>query len=87
MTEPCKRFVEDPYVCYSDGEPKGQCFCGFKEEDHRSDWKVFKVGDRAKAKKLVVFFDNSRHEKDEVLTVTELTVSYFNVCQKDYEKV
>jgi hypothetical protein len=31
---PCELFEEDPFICFSDGTPKGQCLCGYKEEDH-----------------------------------------------------
>lgn len=30
-TGKCNNFLEDPFICYSDGEPKGQCQnCGGK---------------------------------------------------------
>lgn len=35
LRQPCSAFVEDPFVCYDFGEPKGQCAnCGFKDTDH-----------------------------------------------------
>jgi hypothetical protein len=35
LTE-CQKYVEDPFVCYGDGDPKGQCQnCGAKWFEHR----------------------------------------------------
>lgn len=35
MKTNCKDYVEDPFVCDSQGEPKGQCCnCGYKWYDH-----------------------------------------------------
>lgn len=32
----CEKYVEDPYICYYGGEPKGQClYCGSKWYEHR----------------------------------------------------
>lgn len=38
MENDCKQYVEDPCICYGDGEPKGQCAtCGAKWWDHELD--------------------------------------------------
>lgn len=35
----CLEFVEDPNICWSNGEPKGQCInCGGKEKDHACNY-------------------------------------------------
>jgi methionine synthase II (cobalamin-independent) len=35
MNIPCNNYEENEAVCYSDGEPKGQCAnCGFDETEH-----------------------------------------------------
>ena len=31
---PCDHYTEDPYICDDVGQPKGQCICGWKENDH-----------------------------------------------------
>ena len=31
----CSAFEEDPFICWGDGTPKGQCVCGWKEVDHQ----------------------------------------------------
>ena len=34
----CRNYVEDPAICYDDGEPKGQCLnCGAKWYEHTDD--------------------------------------------------
>jgi hypothetical protein len=38
MNTTCNNYEENEAVCYSDGEPKGQCAnCGFDESEHTSD--------------------------------------------------
>jgi hypothetical protein len=33
-TSACGHYKEDPCVTFSDGEPKGQCECGWPEREH-----------------------------------------------------
>lgn len=33
-TIPCRHYAEDPNICDSMGNPKGQCRCGWREEEH-----------------------------------------------------
>ncbi len=88
LPKPCNNFEEDPFVCDDVGEPKGQCIhCGFKDWDHRPDWQKFYLGDIARAKKEVEFFDRTKHIKGDCYPINNDNIGYFNVCQEDYEKV